>query len=169
MGQQRRDDELKKRMARIDDPWLSVRQTAMHAGVCEKPSAALTCRGRCSTRASVAPCASVGHGSTTGSSRPRSCRSGSRRRCPIVAPALSAVKAHREAATRKRASALTAAARRGPIGIYRRWRSFRLRVSRFRRWESHQAKQQGRRRERARMRVRPCSAGLCRVRPAGGD
>ena len=36
MGQQGRDDELKKWMVAIDDPWLSVRQAAMHAGVCEK-------------------------------------------------------------------------------------------------------------------------------------
>jgi excisionase family DNA binding protein len=36
MGQKGRDDEPKKRMAAIDDPWLSVKQAAMHAGVCEK-------------------------------------------------------------------------------------------------------------------------------------
>ena len=36
MGQQGREDDLKKRMAVVDDPWLSVRQAAMHAGVCEK-------------------------------------------------------------------------------------------------------------------------------------
>ena len=36
MGQQGRDDEVKKRMAEFDDPWLSVRQAASHAGVCEK-------------------------------------------------------------------------------------------------------------------------------------
>jgi excisionase family DNA binding protein len=36
MSRQGRDDELKKRMAAIDDPWLSVRQAAIHAGVCEK-------------------------------------------------------------------------------------------------------------------------------------
>ena len=36
MNQQSRDDEGRKRMATIDDPWLSVRQAAMHAGVCEK-------------------------------------------------------------------------------------------------------------------------------------
>jgi excisionase family DNA binding protein len=36
MGPQGREDEAKKRMAAIDDPWLSVRQAAMHAGVCEK-------------------------------------------------------------------------------------------------------------------------------------
>ena len=36
MGHQSRDDDVKKRMAGIDDPWLSVRQAAMHAGVCEK-------------------------------------------------------------------------------------------------------------------------------------
>ena len=36
MGEQGRDDELRKRMAAIDDPWLSVKQAAMHAGVCEK-------------------------------------------------------------------------------------------------------------------------------------
>jgi excisionase family DNA binding protein len=36
MSRQGSDDELKKRMAAIDDPWLSVRQAAIHAGVCEK-------------------------------------------------------------------------------------------------------------------------------------
>ena len=36
MGQQGRDDEIKKRMAGLDDPWLSVRHAANHAGVCEK-------------------------------------------------------------------------------------------------------------------------------------
>jgi excisionase family DNA binding protein len=36
MSQQGRDDEPKRRMATVDDPWLSVRQAAMHAGVCEK-------------------------------------------------------------------------------------------------------------------------------------
>jgi excisionase family DNA binding protein len=36
MMQQGRDDEVRKRMATIDDPWLSVRQAALHAGVCEK-------------------------------------------------------------------------------------------------------------------------------------
>ena len=36
MGQQGRDDEINKRMAGFDDPWLSVRQAANHAGVCEK-------------------------------------------------------------------------------------------------------------------------------------
>jgi excisionase family DNA binding protein len=36
MGQQGRDDELKKRMVSLADPWLSVREAAMHAGVCEK-------------------------------------------------------------------------------------------------------------------------------------
>jgi excisionase family DNA binding protein len=36
MGQPGRDDEPKKGMAAIDDPWLSVKQAAMHAGVCEK-------------------------------------------------------------------------------------------------------------------------------------
>ena len=36
MDQQARDDELKKRMAAFDDDWLSVRQAARHAGVCEK-------------------------------------------------------------------------------------------------------------------------------------
>jgi excisionase family DNA binding protein len=36
MSRQGRDDELKKPMAAIDDPWLSVRQAAIHAGVCEK-------------------------------------------------------------------------------------------------------------------------------------
>jgi excisionase family DNA binding protein len=36
MGQQGREDETKKRMATVDDPWLSVKQAAMHAGVCEK-------------------------------------------------------------------------------------------------------------------------------------
>ena len=36
MSRQSKDDELKKRMAAIDDPWLSVRQAAIHAGVCEK-------------------------------------------------------------------------------------------------------------------------------------
>ena len=30
------DDESKRRMAAADDPWLSVRQAALHAGVCEK-------------------------------------------------------------------------------------------------------------------------------------
>jgi excisionase family DNA binding protein len=34
--QQERDGELKKRMASFDDPWLSVKQAASHAGVCEK-------------------------------------------------------------------------------------------------------------------------------------
>ena len=29
-------DEPKRRMAPMDDPWLSVRQAALHAGVCEK-------------------------------------------------------------------------------------------------------------------------------------
>lgn len=36
MSQQGRDDEIKKRMAGFDDPWLSVRHAANHAGVCEK-------------------------------------------------------------------------------------------------------------------------------------
>ena len=36
MGQQGKDDEIKKRMAAFDDPWLSVRHAANHAGVCEK-------------------------------------------------------------------------------------------------------------------------------------
>ena len=36
MGQLWQDDELKKRMAGFDDPWLSVRHAANHAGVCEK-------------------------------------------------------------------------------------------------------------------------------------
>jgi excisionase family DNA binding protein len=36
MGQPGSDDEPKKGMAAIDDPWLSVKQAAMHAGVCEK-------------------------------------------------------------------------------------------------------------------------------------
>lgn len=36
MGQQGRDDEIKKRMVSFDDPWLSVRHAANHAGVCEK-------------------------------------------------------------------------------------------------------------------------------------
>jgi excisionase family DNA binding protein len=35
MGQQPRDEEL-KRMIAFADPWLSVRQAAVHAGVCEK-------------------------------------------------------------------------------------------------------------------------------------
>ena len=30
------DDDPRKRMAAVDDPWLSVRQAAVHAGVCEK-------------------------------------------------------------------------------------------------------------------------------------
>lgn len=36
MDQQGRDDEVKKRMATLHDPWLSVKEAAMHAGVCEK-------------------------------------------------------------------------------------------------------------------------------------
>lgn len=36
MDQQSRDDEVKKRMATLHDPWLSVKEAAMHAGVCEK-------------------------------------------------------------------------------------------------------------------------------------
>jgi len=30
------DDHTKKQMATVEDPWLSVRQAAQHAGVCEK-------------------------------------------------------------------------------------------------------------------------------------
>jgi excisionase family DNA binding protein len=29
-------EERKKRMATLDDPWLSVREAALHARVCEK-------------------------------------------------------------------------------------------------------------------------------------
>ena len=29
-------EERKKRMATLHDPWLSVREAALHAGVCEK-------------------------------------------------------------------------------------------------------------------------------------
>ncbi len=36
MRQQDTRDEPKRRMASMDDPWLSVRQAAHHAGVCEK-------------------------------------------------------------------------------------------------------------------------------------
>jgi excisionase family DNA binding protein len=36
MVQQGTDDETKKRMAAVADPWMSVRQAATHAGVCEK-------------------------------------------------------------------------------------------------------------------------------------
>ena len=36
IGHHERDDDLKKRIAALDDPWLSVRQAANYAGVCEK-------------------------------------------------------------------------------------------------------------------------------------
>jgi len=36
MRDAREDQELGKRMAAVDEPWLSVRQAAIHAGVCEK-------------------------------------------------------------------------------------------------------------------------------------
>lgn len=36
MVRQNSGDEPRKRMASVDDPWLSVRQAAFHAGVCEK-------------------------------------------------------------------------------------------------------------------------------------
>jgi excisionase family DNA binding protein len=37
MGAQRVDaGEQKKGMATLNDPWLSVREAALHAGVCEK-------------------------------------------------------------------------------------------------------------------------------------
>ena len=36
MGQQGRDDEIKKRTAAFEDHWLSVKQAATYASVCEK-------------------------------------------------------------------------------------------------------------------------------------
>jgi excisionase family DNA binding protein len=36
MTQQTRPDYEKRRMAVVDDPWLTVRQAAAYAGVCEK-------------------------------------------------------------------------------------------------------------------------------------
>ena len=36
MSGQGSDSGPKKRMAVLEDPWLSVREAAMHAGVCEK-------------------------------------------------------------------------------------------------------------------------------------
>ena len=36
IGQQERDEDTKKRISALDDPWLSVRQAANYAGVCEK-------------------------------------------------------------------------------------------------------------------------------------
>jgi excisionase family DNA binding protein len=36
MTQQTRAEHEKRRMAVIDDPWLTVRQAADYAGVCEK-------------------------------------------------------------------------------------------------------------------------------------
>ena len=36
IGQHERDEDLEKRMTALDDLWLSVRQAANYAGVCEK-------------------------------------------------------------------------------------------------------------------------------------
>ncbi len=36
MKHAREDEESRRRMAVVDEPWLSVRQAAIHAGVCEK-------------------------------------------------------------------------------------------------------------------------------------
>jgi excisionase family DNA binding protein len=36
MSRHARDEDSRKRMAAFDDAWLSVKQAAQHAGVCEK-------------------------------------------------------------------------------------------------------------------------------------